>query len=100
MIRKLDNGTTLITLGKGTVNVGIIKPKDSDVANGIGFTTGNEIDAESVVIEINDYKGVASYLLGITKVLATWTDDHEFLANVHSLQKDLIKHMDFEKGDN
>lgn len=102
MIKKLENGTTVIQLGKGTVFTGNVYINDNREASGIYFT--NEKDGkkpkEDIVIEITDMSGIASYLVSLFRVLETWDIDDEekskaFREELSDFQTTLEKHLSF-----
>lgn len=96
MIKKLDNGTTLITLGEGTVFSGIARAGEENTPVGICFTNQKGVNMspeEAVVIQIYNEQGVASYLMALMNLLDTWTDDKgsALAKNIEAIKKDLEK---------
>lgn len=77
MIKKLENGSTLITLGEGTVYTGNVYVGDSNVASGIYFTNTKGKSDDAVIMQITTEKAVASYLMSLLRLLETWVDDKE-----------------------
>lgn len=103
MIKKFENGTTVIVLGEGTVFSGNIHVENSKLASGICFTnnqqtTGNP-NEDSIIIQITNEKAVASYIMALLRVLETWEDDKEskFQKIVNDFKKDLEPLLDFSK---
>jgi len=100
MIKKLDNGNTVITLGEGTVFVGNVHVNDDKIASGIYFSNNREgMTDDGIIIEMSNKKAVASYLMALVRFLETWEDDKEsqFNKNIEGLKKDLEKYLVFNK---
>lgn len=97
MIQKLDNGATIITLGKGTVFTGNVYVDDSEVSSGIVFTDkkGAVNTDNSVIIQITDETSVASYIMALIRVVETWSDDSRFKSIIESFKDDLVKMLPF-----
>ncbi|MEX3625455.1 hypothetical protein [Viridibacillus arvi] len=98
MIRKLENGNTLITLGEGTAFTGNIYADDDKKPFGIFFTnqqTPTIEDGAAVIIQLTSDKAIASYLMALTKYLEahTDTDMKEFHEAVQKLKKELEPFM-------
>jgi hypothetical protein len=81
MIKKLDDGATLITLGEGTLYSGVVKAKDDKTPFGIGFSNikgENVPNTENVVIiQITSKAAVASYLMALVRLLETWESEND-----------------------
>lgn len=77
MIKKLENGNTLIALGKGTVYTGNVYVGDSTVSSGIYYTNVKGKSDGAVIMQITDEKAVASYLMSLLRHLETWVDDED-----------------------
>lgn len=102
MIRKLDNGSTVITLGEGTVYSGLVTVEGYDRPFGISFSNqkGENIDPNGTVIfEVQTNEAVASYLMSLVRLLETWdkNKDSDFSKHVENLKRDLEKFMPMEK---
>lgn len=98
MIRKLENGTTLITLGQGTVFAGLARLKENDDPIGICFTnqkTEGDPANDSVVIQIETINAVASYIMALIRLLETWDDGQssKFSKIIEGLKADLQEFM-------
>lgn len=76
MIKKLDNGNTIITLGEGTVFSGNVSTENGQGPFGIYFSNQPEKTDEAVIIHLSGKSGIASYLMGLVRYLeAHSTDD-------------------------
>lgn len=92
MIRKLENGNTLITLGEGTVFTGNAFANDDKKPFGIFFTNKLTFTKEeAVIIQLSSDKAVASYLMSLVRYLEAHTDADmkEFSVAVQKLKEDL-----------
>ena len=72
MIKKLDNGSTHITLGKGTCYHGVAyyESEGKTYPYGICFKNQKEGSSETdVIIEIANHHGVASYMMAMVSYL-------------------------------
>ena len=100
MIKKMDNGALLVTLGEGTVFTGNVYVDDTKVSSGICFTNNknqNQIGEGDLILQIRDEKAVASYLMALTRVVETWSDESNFKNIINNLQYELNHYMPEEK---
>lgn len=97
MIRKLENGTTVVTLGNGTLFTGVATNADGGAPVGIVFSNqqGSNLDPkETIVFEITSMAAVASYTFAITTLMEAWgKDTPEILDEVQELKDFLLPFM-------
>lgn len=74
LIQKLDKGNILITLGQGTVVIGNVYAPDEDTPFGIYFTNERGKSEDTVIINISNQSGVASYIMALIRFLEAHTD--------------------------
>lgn len=95
MIRKLENGNTLITLGKGTVFTGNVYVENSDKPFGIYFTNEQGKTDNAVILHLSGKSGVASYVMALVKFLEPYVDKNkkEIYEMLHQLEQTLEPHL-------
>jgi hypothetical protein len=83
MIKTLENSQIkIIELGKGTTYISQALVDNNNESSGIVFSNHNDgkIHGDEIIVEITDFKGVASYIRGILDLLKTWnikgTEEH------------------------
>lgn len=78
MIRKLENGSTLIELGKGTVHVGNIKVKGEEKPFGIAFSNDKNLNKleNLIIFQITSNEAIASYIMALVYLIEE-LNDHE-----------------------
>ena len=75
MIKKLkDTNVNLIELGKGTTFISQVLVGKDTASSGIAFSNHSDglKHGDETIIEITDFKGVASYSRSILELLKTW----------------------------
>lgn len=75
MIEKLKEGTTMITLGGGTVLMGNVKAKSEDKPFGIFLTDLEQNPENSTIIAMDSNKAIASYMMGMVRFLEAYVDE-------------------------
>lgn len=97
MIRKLENGTTVVTLGEGTVFTGIASTGTDNLPVGICFSNDqgtNPNPEETVVFQITSMAAVASYTFAIVTLMEAWGEKTpELLEDIKELKEFLIPLM-------
>ncbi len=89
MIRQWENGVRIVTLGEGTTWTSVVLLEGDPKGIGISFASGNfgaegavgqaDVPSDTVIVEIRDTKGAASYLRALTELFRTWAGDNETL---------------------
>lgn len=75
MIRKLENSNIqLIELGKGSTYISQVKVEGDTQSSGLAFSNHSEggIHDNDIIIEIIDFKGVASLSRGLLELIKSW----------------------------
>lgn len=100
MIRKLDSGETVITLGEGTVFTGNVHANENEKPFGIYFTNEKGKSKDAVIIQITNEKAVASYVMALLRLIEEWEDDKDskFISIVENFKKDLEPMLPKAKG--
>jgi len=91
LIRILENGNTLITLGEGTVFTGNVYVGKDDIASGIYYSNKKGKSDDAVILQITNEKAVASYIMSLVRLLETWDIDKEshFSKTIEGFKRDL-----------
>ena len=91
MIKKLENGNTLITLGEGTIFTGNVHSENEDKPFGIYFSNEKGKSEDAVIIHISGESGVASYLMALIRFLEAHAGSEidKFNETVKQLKQDL-----------
>lgn len=92
MIRKLENGTTIVTLGEGTLFTGVARDSETDTPVGIVFSNqqgSNPNLDETIVFQITSMAAVASYTMAITFLIDAWSEGEspELTSEIKELQE-------------
>lgn len=98
MIKKLENGSTHITLGKGTCFHGIVSYEQDGKKYPAGICFKNQRegrDETDVIIEIANHHGVASYMMAMVSYLelSSVARGEEVNEVIQTLKQDLLKLM-------
>lgn len=75
LIKKLDGSNiNIIELGKGTTFVSQVLVDNGTASSGIAFSNHSDglKHGDETIIEITDFKGVASYTRAILQLLQSW----------------------------
>ena len=101
LIKILDNGIRIITLGEGTTYIGQCINKKTNESDGILFSNTailpknkiDELSGEEVAIEITNFQGAMSYIKAITDLLITWKIDglKEKLEDLNNILENFTK---------
>lgn len=98
VISKLDNGSTLIVLGEGTVYTTNVYTGEENIPVGIAFLNdkeAKELTPESIVIQITNKEAVTSYVMSLLRLLETW--DKEKASNIAVMMEALAPYMPTER---
>jgi hypothetical protein len=98
MIRQLDGGQRIVTLGYGTTMISDMR-LEGDSGNGgilfansaqVGSQKVSDLPPESVLIQIDNIGGAYAYIRSLLGLLKTWDFTDEIREQLAALERDLI----------